>query len=99
MAVRRPITLVTEFGTILIHIIGIARPVVRQVSMMASLDGELTVDLAEELGLEISEGMGPMEVRIKGFDVLDNPSQELLARGIARLTFRIIQAIRAGRTP
>ena len=97
MAVRRPITYVSEFAVIITHIISIARPIVRQVAMLMSVDGKLDPESAENIGLEVAESLGDVRINIKGIDVLDEDAQELLARGLARLTFRVIQAVRFGR--
>lgn len=96
MAVRRPITYVSEFAVIITHIIGIARPIVRQVAMLMSVDGKLDAEEAENIGMEVSESLGNVAINIKGVDVLDAEAQELLARGLARLTYHVIQAVRYG---
>ena len=97
MAVRRPLTYVSEFSSIIIFIVALARPIVRQVAMLSHVNGDLDAEAAEEIGLEVSEGMGDLRVNIKNIDVLDKEAQELLARGLARLTYRVIQAVRYGR--
>jgi anti-anti-sigma regulatory factor len=96
MGVRRPITYVSEFAVIITHIIGIARPIVRQVAMLMSVDGKLDAEEAENIGMEVSESLGNVAINIKGVDVLDAEAQELLARGLARLTYHVIQAVRYG---
>ena len=97
MPVRRPLTYVSEFSSIVIFIIALARPIVRQVAMLSHVNGEVNAEGAEEIGLEVSESLGDLRVNIKNIDVLDKEAQELLARGVARLTYRVIQAVRDGR--
>jgi len=97
MPVRRPLTYVSEFSSIVIFIIALARPIVRQVAMLSHVNGEVNAEGAEEIGLEVSESLGDLRVNIKNIDVLDKEAQELLARGVARLTYRVIQAVRYGR--
>ncbi len=97
MTVRRPITYVSEFAVIITHIISIARPICRQVAMLMSVDGKIDADEAENIGLEVATQMGDVSINIKGIDVLDHESQELLARGLARMTFAVIQAVRYGK--
>ena len=97
MPVRRPLTCVSEFSSIVIFIIALARPIVRQVAMLSHVNGEVNAEGAEEIGLEVSESLGDLRVNIKNIDVLDKEAQELLARGVARLTYRVIQAVRYGR--
>ena len=97
MPVRRPLTFVSEFNSIVIFIIALARPIVRQVAMLSHVNGEVNAEGAEEIGLEVSESLGDLRVNIKNIDVLDKEAQELLARGVARLTYRVIQAVRYGR--
>tara|TARA_R100000664_G_C2725997_1_gene117972 strand:- start:115 stop:408 length:294 start_codon:yes stop_codon:yes gene_type:complete len=97
MPVRRPLTYVSEFSSIVIFLIALARPIVRQVAMLSHVNGEVNAEGAEEIGIEVSESLGDLRVNIKNIDVLDKEAQELLARGVARLTFRVIQAVRYGR--
>ena len=97
MSVRRPITYISEFAVIIGHIIQIARPIVRQVAMLMNVDGKLDPDEAENIGMEVSENMGDVAINIKGVDILDREAQELLARGLARLTHAVIQAVRYGK--
>ena len=97
MPVRRPLTYVSEFSSIIIFIVALARPIVRQVAMLSHVNGEVNAEGAEEIGIEVSESLGDLRVNIKNIDVLDKEAQELLARGVARLTYRVIQAVRYGR--
>tara|TARA_Y100001973_G_C5164022_1_gene315086 strand:+ start:580 stop:876 length:297 start_codon:yes stop_codon:yes gene_type:complete len=96
--IRRPITYISEFAEVVGFIIRLAKPVCRQISMLSHVNGELDADGAEAVGLEVSQSMGDLQVNIKGVDVLDAEAQELLSRGIARLTYSIIRAVRLGRT-
>jgi hypothetical protein len=92
--VRPAITFITEFASIAMHVINIARPIVRTIALLVRDEDGMTVEEAEKVALEVVDRLGDVRVNIKGQDVLDDQAQEHLAIGIGRLAWHVVNAVR-----
>jgi len=61
---------------------------------MAMEDGEITSDEADEIGETVAKGLGDIQIKVKGRDVMRMPAQKLVCRGLARIIRQVILAKR-----
>ena len=69
-------------------------PLTSVVEQLTSIDGDLSGEDARDIGYEVSDTLGDMQIRVRGRDILHRPAQREILGGLARIANQLVRVNR-----